>query len=76
MKQVELMGLYQRVTEYESEKQNLDWLVQFFADLIATGLAWHLQGHYGREANRYIENGLVTPQGDVNWDVYEEYFEL
>ena len=50
--------------------------MQFFADLIATGLAWRLQGHYGREAKRYIQNGLVTPQGDVNWDVYEEYFEL
>ena len=59
MKQVELMGLYQRVLEYESEEQNLDWLVQFFADLIATGLAWKLQGHYGREAKRYIEKGFI-----------------
>lgn len=76
MKQVELMGLYQRVLEYETEEHSLEWLVQFFADLIATGLAWQLQGHYGREAKAYIDNGLITIQGDVNWDIYEEYFEL
>jgi len=75
MKQVELMGLYQRVLEYETEEHSLEWLVQFFADLIATGLAWQLQGHYGREAKAYIDNGLISAQGDVDWEVYEEYFE-
>jgi hypothetical protein len=46
-----------------------------FADLIATGLAWQLQGRYGREAKAYIDNGLISVQGDVDWEVYEEYFE-
>lgn len=76
MKQIEMMSLMQRVLEYESEAQSLEWVLKLFADLIATGLAWQLQGHYGREARAYIENGLISPQGDINWDVYDEEFAL
>lgn len=75
MRTIEMMNLMERVIEYETEHQDLEWIVQFFADLIATGLAWQLQGRYGREAKAYIDNGLISAQGDVNWDVYEEYFE-
>ena len=71
-----MMGLYQRVVEYETEDHSLEWIVQLFADLIATGLAWHLQGRFGREAKRYIDNGIINAQGDVNWDYYEEYYAL
>ena len=57
MKQIEMMGLYQRVVEYETEEHSLEWIVQFFADLVATGLAWQLQGRYGREAKAMIDEG-------------------
>ena len=63
MKQIEMMDLYQRVVEYETEDHSLEWIVQLFADLIATGLAWHLQGRFGREAKRYIDNGIINPHG-------------
>jgi len=76
MKQIEMMGLYQRVVEYETEEHSLEWIVQLFADLIATGLAWQLQGRYGREAKAMIDEGIITVQGDVNWDHYEEYYAL
>lgn len=76
MKQIEMMSLMQRILEYESEAQSLEWVLKLFADLIATGLAWQLQGHYGREARAYIENGLISPQGDINYDVYDEEFAL
>lgn len=75
MRAVEMMNLMERVIEYETDNHDLEWIVQFFADLIATGLAWQLQGRYGREAKAYIDNGLISAQGDVNWEVYEEYFE-
>jgi hypothetical protein len=70
------MNLMERVIAYETERHDLEWIVQFFADLIATGLAWQLQGHYGREAKAYIDNGLISAQGDVDWNVYEEFFAL
>ena len=71
-----MMNLIERVIEYETERHDLEWIVQFFADLIATGLAWQLQGHYGREAKAYIDNGLISAQGEVDWNVYEECFAL
>lgn len=76
MKQIEMMDLMQRVVQYESEANSLEWIVQLFADLIATGLAWQLQGRYGREAKAMIDEGIITVQGDVNWDHYEEYYAL
>ena len=48
MRQVEMMGLMNRVIEYQTEDHSLEWNIQFFADLIATGLAWRLEGHIGR----------------------------
>lgn len=76
MKQIEMMDLMRRVVQYESEANSLEWIVQLFADLIATGLAWQLQGRYGREAKAMIDEGIITVQGDVNWDHYEEYYAL
>lgn len=71
-----MMDLMNRVVQYESEANSLEWIVQLFADLIATGLAWQLQGRYGREAKAMIDEGIITVQGDVNWDHYEEYYAL
>jgi hypothetical protein len=76
MRQVEMMGLMNRVIEYQTEDHSLEWSLQFFADLIATGLAWRLEGHIGREAKAYIDNGLISVQGEIDWDYYQENFAL
>ena len=39
--------------------------IVFFAKLIKTGLAWSLQGMYGRRAASLIDSGEITPSGDV-----------
>jgi hypothetical protein len=44
-----------------SEADALD----MFADLISTGMAWRLQGSYGRAANALIEQGYISPEGEV-----------
>lgn len=45
------------ILRYESGE--LDWsdAIDMFQGLIDTGLAWRLQGHYGRTAVRLIEDG-------------------
>lgn len=77
MKQIEMMNLYERILEYEQNgSKSLEWYLQFFGDLIASGLAWKLQGHYGREANAIIQEGLISTKGEINWELYEENYEL
>lgn len=46
--------------------------VEAWAFLIKTGQCWSLQGFYGRQANRLLENGLITPEGEINWNEVDE----
>lgn len=50
-------------------------VIDLFAELIETGLAWTLQGSYGRTARDLIEAGLINEDGTVpegTWDLAEE----
>lgn len=36
--------------------------------LIGTGLAYRLQGSFGRQAHAMIEGGLMEPDGTIIWE--------
>jgi len=39
--------------------------LEAWAYLIKTGMCWTLQGFFGRTASALIEDGVVSPEGDV-----------
>ena len=45
------------IIRYEQGDMEIDEVFDFFQDLIDTGLAWQLQGHYGRTAQALIDEG-------------------
>jgi len=48
------------IIAYEQGELDEDATIDLFQNLINSGLAWSLQGHYGRTAAALIEAGLVT----------------
>jgi hypothetical protein len=50
-----------KIIAYESGEMTEEEVVDFFQELVDSGLAWRLQGSYGRTATVLIESGFVTP---------------
>jgi hypothetical protein len=51
-------GLVDKVIAWETgEMESKEEVIAFFQELIDTGMAWTLQGSYGRTANALIEQG-------------------
>ena len=48
--------------KYENDEMTSEEEVVFFQKLIDTGMAWTLQGHYGRVATAMIKEGLCHPK--------------
>lgn len=46
-----------KIIAYEDDELDLEQTIELFQHLIDTGMAWQLQGHYGRVATRMIEAG-------------------
>jgi hypothetical protein len=50
-----------KIIDLENGKLDDDEAIALFQELVNSGLAWQLQGWYGRTASDLIELGLVTP---------------
>jgi hypothetical protein len=50
-----------QIIAYENGELDEDATTELVQRLVDTGLAWQLQGFYGRLAAAYLDAGLVTP---------------
>jgi hypothetical protein len=48
-----------KIIAYEDGELSFDETVELFQQLVDSGQAWSLQGHYGRMAEAFINEGLV-----------------
>jgi hypothetical protein len=54
------MNQIDKIIAYESGELGETETIELFQELIDSGLAWKLQGHYGRMAKYLIDNGYCT----------------
>ena len=54
-----------KIIQWETVGLPEEEVVPFFQELIDTGLAWTLQGSYGRSATQLIEQGLCSHKEDA-----------
>ena len=66
------MDLVDKIIAYETGELPNDEIIELFSELIQNGQAWSLQGSYGRMANSFIEQGILSKNGFINWDIYHD----
>ena len=60
-----MMDLVNDIIAYESGELTNDKIIDLFARLVKSGMAWTLQGHYGRTTEALIDGGYVDVNGEV-----------
>jgi hypothetical protein len=61
-------NLVNYIMDYEGGEISQDDTLELFSYLIKTGQAWSLQGMYGRQAKAFIDAGVITKEGKIQWD--------
>ncbi len=51
----------EKLVAFESGELEFPEVVELFQDLIDSGVAWQLQGFYGRTAQQLIDDGYCKP---------------
>lgn len=54
------MATVDKIIAYECGEMDDQEMIEFFQELINSGMAWRLQGHYGRTAAALIDAGYCT----------------
>jgi hypothetical protein len=57
-----MFNLVDFIIRYENGECTEEEMIEGFQQLIDSGMAWKLQGMYGRQAARLIEAGLCVNQ--------------
>jgi hypothetical protein len=60
------------IAEGFEESNSSDQRLEAWAYLIKSGMAWQLQGSFGRFAKTLIDQDYITKEGVLNWDTIDE----
>lgn len=58
--------MIEQIIAYEAGRLSQAMTIRLFANLIASGKAWTLQGTYGRQAEAFIKLGFISPEGVID----------
>jgi hypothetical protein len=59
------MDILSDIISYESGDLPVENTLKLFANLIKSGMAWTLQGSYGRTARTLIDSGYISSEGII-----------
>ena len=59
------MDVVAKIMQYESGEMSNSEVLEFFAELMKTGLVNELQGSYGRAARRFVDAGYLDMKGKI-----------
>ena len=62
--EIDFDTLVDEINKYENGEMTEEEIINFFQGLVDSGMAWSLQGHYGRRACLLIEEGFIEPPSD------------
>ena len=57
--EIDFDTLVDEVNKYENGEMTEEEIISFFQGLVDSGMAWSLQGHYGRTAVSLLKEGLI-----------------
>jgi len=66
-----ISSLTTEIIAYESGELSPQQTLELFSKLIKSGMAWKLQGHYGRNAMDYINAGYIDRSGNILKNIEE-----
>ena len=59
------LDMTEQLIRYENDELSQQEIVVFFQELVDTGMAWQLQGHYGRTAQFLINEKLISDDSEA-----------
>lgn len=60
-----MSDLVSQIMDFENGDLDDNEILELFSELISTGMAWSLQGMYGRTASSLIENDYLAEDGEI-----------
>lgn len=61
-------GLLDQMIAWEEGEITYEGMIALFQELVNSGLAWQLQGMYGRQASAMLDAGVITSPFQVVGD--------